>query len=78
MIKLRLKKYGRKGQISYRIVLMPSTNKRDGKAIEELGFYNPRTKEANVNISRITLRISQGAQPTTTVANLLKKISLSK
>ena len=78
MIKLRLKKYGRKGQISYRIVLMPSTNKRDGKAIEELGFYNPRTKEANINISRITLRISQGAQPTTTVANLLKKISLSK
>ena len=78
MIKLRLKKYGRKGQISYRIVLMPSTNKRDGKAIEELCFYNPRTKEANVNISRITLRISQGAQPTTTVANLLKKISLSK
>jgi small subunit ribosomal protein S16 len=78
MIKLRLKKYGRKGQISYRIVLMPSTNKRDGKAIEELGFYNPRTKETNVNISRITLRISQGAQPTTTVANLLKKISLSK
>lgn len=78
MIKLRLKKYGRKGQISYRIVLMPSTNKRDGKAIEELGFYNPRTKEVNVNISRINLRISQGAQPTTTVANLIKKISLSK
>jgi small subunit ribosomal protein S16 len=78
MIKLRLKKYGRKGQISYRIVLMPSTNKRDGKAIEELGFYNPRTKEVNVNMSRITLRISQGAQPTTTVENLLKKISLLK
>lgn len=78
MIKLRLKKYGRKGQISYRIVLMPSTNKRDGKAIEELGFYNPRTKEVNVNISRINMRISQGAQPTTTVANLIKKISLSK
>ena len=57
---------------------MPSTNKRDGKAIEELGFYNPRTKEVNVNMSRITLRISQGAQPTTTVENLLKKISLLK
>jgi len=45
MIKLRLKKYGRKGQISYRIVAMTSSTKRDGRAIEELGFYNPRTKE---------------------------------
>ena len=74
MIKLRLKKYGRKGQISYRIVLMNSTSKRDGRAIEELGFYNPRTKEANVNLSRINMRLSQGAQPTATVENLLKRI----
>ena len=73
MIKLRLKKYGRKGQISYRIVVMTSTTKRDGRAIEELGFYNPRTKEANLNVSRIKARLSQGAQPTVTVANLLKK-----
>ena len=56
MIKLRLKKYGRKGQISYRIVVMTSTTKRDGRAIEELGFYNPRTKEANLNVSRIKAR----------------------
>lgn len=73
MIKLRLKKYGRKGQISYRIVVMPSTSKRDGRAIEELGFYNPRTKETNLNVTRIKLRLSQGAQPTPTVANLLKR-----
>ena len=43
MIKLRLKKYGRKGQPCYRIVAMDSRTKRDGAAIEELGFYNPRT-----------------------------------
>jgi small subunit ribosomal protein S16 len=73
MIKLRLKKYGRKGQISYRLVLMISTSKRDGRAIEELGFYNPRTKEANLNIDRIKIRLNEGAQPTTTVKNLLKK-----
>jgi small subunit ribosomal protein S16 len=74
MIKLRLKKYGRKGQVSYRLVLMVSTSKRDGRAIEELGFYNPRTKEANLNINRITERLREGAQPTPTVKNLLKKI----
>jgi small subunit ribosomal protein S16 len=73
MIKLRLKKYGRKGQISYRLVLMISTSKRDGRAIEELGFYNPRTKEANLNIDRIKIRLGEGAQPTTTVKDLLKK-----
>ena len=74
MIKLRLKKYGRKGQISYRIVVMTSSTKRDGRAIEELGFYNPRTKEANINLSRIQVRLNEGAKPTPTVQNLLKKI----
>ena len=74
MIKLRLKKYGRKGQISYRLVVMPSTTKRDGRAIEELGFYNPRTKETNINISRVQVRLQQGAQPTPTVQYLIKRI----
>jgi small subunit ribosomal protein S16 len=78
MIKLRLKKYGRKGQISYRVVIMSSTTKRDGRAIEELGFYNPRTKEANLNLSRIRVRLSQGVQATLTVQNLLKKMDLIK
>ena len=74
MIKLRLKKYGREGQISYRIVVMTSSTKRDGRAIEELGFYNPRTKEVNINLSRIQVRLNEGAKPTPTVQNLLKKI----
>jgi small subunit ribosomal protein S16 len=73
MIKLRLKKCGRKGQISYRLVVMVSTSKRDGRAIEELGFYNPRTKEANLHLERIKIRLSQGVQPTSTVKNLLRK-----
>nr|BDA99232.1 ribosomal protein S16 [Cryptomonas sp. NIES-3952] len=78
MIKLRLKKYGRKGQISYRIVVMTSSTKRDGRAIEEVGFYNPRTKEVNVNFLRIKARLDQGAQPTPTVENLLKNIESIK
>nr|BDA98789.1 ribosomal protein S16 [Chroomonas debatzensis] len=76
MIKLRLKKYGRKNQASYRIVVMVSTSKRDGRAIEELGFYNPQTNETNLNAERIKIRLSQGAQPTPTVKNLLKKAEI--
>jgi len=76
MIKLRLKKYGRKGQISYRVVVMSSTSKRDGRAIEELGFYNPRTKEINLDLFRIQVRLRQGAQATLTVQNLLKRMNL--
>jgi small subunit ribosomal protein S16 len=71
MLKLRLKKYGRKNQTAYRIVVMENTTKRDGKSIEELGFYNPQTKEVNLNIVRIKERIAQGVQPTSTVKNLL-------
>jgi len=77
MIKIRLKKYGRKQQATYRVVVMPSTSKRDGKAIEELGFYNPLTNESNLNAERIKVRLSQGAQPTNTVKNLLQKANIS-
>ena len=48
MIKIRLKRYGRKQRPSYRIVAMDSRVKRDGKAIEELGFYNPLTDETHL------------------------------
>ena len=51
MIKLRLKKYGRKGQPCYRIVAMDSRKKRDGASIEELGFYNPMSDETHLKCS---------------------------
>jgi small subunit ribosomal protein S16 len=75
MLKIRLKKYGRKRQASYRIIAISSESKRDGRAVEELGFYNPHTKETNLNVARINVRIGQGAQPTQTIQNLLKKVS---
>jgi small subunit ribosomal protein S16 len=76
MLKLRLKKCGRKGQESYRIVAMPSATKRDGRAVEELGFYNPHTNEANINVLIVKARLAQGAQPTATVQNLLQRASV--
>ena len=77
MLKLRLKKCGRKGQASYRIVAMSSAAWRDGRAVEELGFYNPHTNEAIINVLRVEARLSQGAQATPTVKNLLKKASIA-
>nr|YP_010478714.1 ribosomal protein S16 [Eustigmatophyceae sp. WTwin 8/9 T-6m6.8]UVI61019.1 ribosomal protein S16 [Eustigmatophyceae sp. WTwin 8/9 T-6m6.8] len=73
MLKIRLKRCGRKKSPSYRIVLIPSQSKRDGRAIEELGFYNPFSKELVYNKERIQFRLSQGAQPSQTVRNFLIK-----
>ena len=76
MIKLRLKKYGRKGQPCYRIVAMDSRTKRDGAAIEELGFYNPMTDETHLKFERIKARLKDGAQPTETVHNIFVKAKI--
>jgi small subunit ribosomal protein S16 len=76
MIKIRLKKYGRKGQPCYRIVATDSRTKRDGLAIEELGFYNPMTDETHLKFQRILTRLRQGAQPTQTVYNIFNKAKI--
>ncbi|MEM8780881.1 MAG: 30S ribosomal protein S16 [Cyanobacteria bacterium P01_G01_bin.49] len=73
MIKLRLKRYGKKREVSYRIVAINSLSRRDGRPLEELGFYNPRTDETRLNVPAIVTRLKQGAQPTDTVRSILEK-----
>jgi len=73
MLKIRLKRCGRKKRPSYRIVLVTSQWRRDGKFIEELGFYNPITNELKINVDKVVKRLQTGAQPTQTVRNFLKK-----
>jgi|TARA_Y100000994_G_C15690177_1_gene441206 small subunit ribosomal protein S16 len=73
MLKLRLKLIGRRGQPCYRIIVTDSRVKRDGRAIEEVGFYNPITKETHLKLDRIVSRLETGARPTDTVRNLLVK-----
>ncbi len=73
MVKLRLKRFGKKREVSYRIVAIESKARRDGRPIEELGFYNPRTDETRLNVPAIVNRLKQGAQPTETVRNILRK-----
>jgi small subunit ribosomal protein S16 len=73
MIKLRLKRFGKKKEVSYRIVAIESKTRRDGRPIEELGFYNPRTDETRLNVPAIVKRLQQGAQPSETVRSILNK-----
>ncbi|MGB7565259.1 MAG: 30S ribosomal protein S16, partial [Prochlorococcaceae cyanobacterium] len=53
MIKLRLKRFGKKREASFRLVATNSTSRRDGRPLEELGYYNPRTDETRLNTEAI-------------------------
>jgi small subunit ribosomal protein S16 len=76
MLKIRFKRAGKKRQPTYRIVIMQSTSPRDGRAIKELGFYNPITKELKLDVTNIVKYLKFGAQPTDTVKNLLVKAKI--
>ncbi|WP_396134335.1 30S ribosomal protein S16 [Chamaesiphon sp. VAR_48_metabat_135_sub] len=76
MIKIRLKRFGKKREASYRLVAMQSTSRRDGRPLEELGFYNPRTDEVRLETEAILKRLGQGAQPTDTVRRILEKANV--
>ena len=72
--KIRLKRMGKKFYAFYRVVIMDSRTKRDGRAIEEIGTYNPNTQPSTININseRAQYWLGVGAQPTEQVLKLLK------
>ncbi|RSX55104.1 30S ribosomal protein S16 [Bifidobacterium dolichotidis] len=72
--KIRLKRMGKKFYAIYRVVIMDSRKKRDGKAIEEIGLYNPNTQPSTIEINseRAQYWLGVGAQPTEQVEHLLK------
>lgn len=80
MIKLRLRRTGAKKRPSYRIVAAEHSSPRDGRFIEIIGHYNPRTEPATVKINEERARhwLSVGAQPSDTVAGLLKRAGVTK
>ncbi|MEN6438437.1 MAG: 30S ribosomal protein S16 [Syntrophobacter sp.] len=75
MVKIRLARGGRKKRPFYRIVVASSEAPRDGRFIERIGTYNPLPVAAEVMIDKERLQywLGQGAKPTDTVANLIKK-----
>ena len=74
-VKIRLKRMGAKKTPFYRVVVADSRSPRDGRFIEEIGTYNPLTKEKEfkVDADKAKRWIANGAQPTDTVRDLLKK-----
>ena len=76
MLKIRLKRCGKKQQPSYRIVVMRSTSGRDSIAIEDLGYYNSITKEIKLDVLNIIKNLKYGVQPTKTVKNLFLKTKI--
>lgn len=78
MVKLRLKRMGAKKQPSYRVVAADSRAPRDGRFIEIVGFYNPRSNEVKLNEESILKWLNNGAQPSDTVRNLLSKEGIMK
>ncbi len=74
-VKIRLRRMGMKKHPFYRIVVADERSPRDGRCIEEIGYYNPMTQPADVKIDndRATYWLQSGAQPTDTVRVLLKK-----
>ena len=74
-VKIRLRRMGQKKAPFYRIVVADSRSPRDGRFIEQLGHYNPMTNPAEVEIDaeKATKWIKNGAQPTDTVRDLLKR-----
>ena len=74
-VKIRLKRMGAKKKPFYRVIVADSRSPRDGKFIEELGYYNPLTEPAEVKLDADKAKqwLSNGAQPTDTVKGLFKK-----
>ena len=73
MVKLRLKRMGKKGAPFYRIVAADSRSPRDGRFIEQIGTYNPTKAEEKVTLDKDLAKkwLSNGAQPTDTVRSIL-------
>ena len=74
MVRIRLRRVGLKGQPTYRVVAADKESPRDGKFLEILGYYNPRTQPATVHLKedRVYHWMKNGALPTESVAQVFK------
>jgi len=80
MVKIRLRRMGAKKAPFYRIIVADSRSPRDGRFIEEVGYYNPMTNpvELKVDSEKVEKWLQSGAQPTETVKSLLVKSGIIK
>nr|YP_010469689.1 ribosomal protein S16 [Salicornia fruticosa]UVF33826.1 ribosomal protein S16 [Salicornia fruticosa] len=73
MVKLRLKRCGRKQRAVYRIVAIDVRSRREGRDLQKVGFYDPIKNQTYLNVPAILDFLKKGAQPTETVYDILKK-----
>nr|DBA06482.1 TPA: ribosomal protein S16 [Polyspatha paniculata] len=78
MLKLRLKRCGRKQRVIYRIVAIDVRSRREGRDLRKVGFYDPIKNQTYLNLPAILYFLEKGAQPTETVYNILKKAEIFK
>ncbi len=79
-VKIRLRRMGAKKAPDYRIIVADSRSPRDGKFIEEVGYYNPMTNPADIKLEeeKVQKWLENGAQPTETVKSILTKSGIIK
>ena len=75
-VKMRLRRMGAKKAPTYRVIIADSRSPRDGRFIEEIGYFNPRSDELKIDSDKAKTWLSNGAQPTDTVKALLKKSNI--
>ena len=75
-VKMRLRRMGAKKAPTYRVVIADSRSPRDGRFIEEIGYFNPKSDELKIDAEKAKKWIANGAQPTDTVKALLKKSNI--
>lgn len=73
MVKLRLKRCGRKQRATYRIVAIDVRSRREGRDLRKVGFYDPLKNQTYLNVPAILYFLERGAQPTETVRDILKQ-----
>ena len=78
MVRVRLKRTGTRNMACFRIVVMDQRSSRDGKAIEELGYYDPRKKEEKINLERADYWKSVGAVISPTVVDVIERVRSGK
>nr|ATR80774.1 ribosomal protein S16 [Prangos fedtschenkoi]ATR80856.1 ribosomal protein S16 [Prangos lipskyi] len=78
MVKLRLKRCGRKQRAVYRIVAIDVRSRREGRDLRNVGFYDPIKNQSYLNVPAILYFLEKGAQPTGTIRDLLKKAEVFK
>ena len=75
MVRIRLKRTGTRNLSCFRVVVVDQRSTRDGRTIEEIGFYDPQHNEENLNLERYSYWAGRGAQPSETVADMFRRVS---